>query len=104
MATVTTNTDVALEFKTFLPATPPDNLPFIIAQIGAWDISGKAETGIVIDCSGPDDPPVVLTGDNARKLAKWLTRAADKLDAADNKQQKKKRAQPYEQDDDDYRF
>ena len=103
MATITINTDTAIEFKTICQNTPADNLPFVIVQVGNWDINGKPASGIVVDCSGPDDNPAVLTGDNARKLAKWLTRAADKLDSADTRSSKKKRTH-YEQDDDEYRF
>lgn len=104
MATITLNTDSEIEFKTICPNVKPDNLPFLLVQLGDWDINGAAATGIIVDCSGPDEQPVVLTGDNARKLSKWLARAADKLDAASSKQQKKKRTH-YEQDDeDDYKF
>jgi len=103
VATVTVNTDSAIEFKSICQNTPAADLPFVLAQVGNWDIEGKAATGIIIDCSDPSAVPAVLTGDNARKLAKWLTRAADKLDATESRALKKKRVH-YEQDDDEYKF
>jgi hypothetical protein len=103
VATITINTDAAIEFKALCQNTSADASPFVIVQVGNWDIDGKQTTGIIVDCSGPDDAPAVLTGDNARKLAKWLTRAADTLDASPGRSQKKKRSH-YEQDDDEYKF
>ena len=103
MATITINTDAAIEFKALCQNTSADAFPFVIVQVGNWDIDGKQTTGIIVDCSGPDDAPAVLTGDNARKLAKWLTRAADTLDTSSGRSQKKKRTH-YEQDDEEYKF
>jgi hypothetical protein len=103
VATITINTDAAIEFKALCQNTSADASPFVIVQVGNWDIDGKQTTGIIVDCSGPDDAPAVLTGDNARKLAKWLTRAADTLDTSSGRSQKKKRTH-YEQDDEEYKF
>ena len=100
MATITINTAETIEFRDAQPNLPPD-ASFVTAQLGKWALDNSVETGIIVDASGPDTPPTVLSANNARKLAKWLTRAADELDAAGGTKATKKRHY-YEQDDDEY--
>jgi hypothetical protein len=103
VATITINTAAEIEFKELLPGVPVTDLPFLIAQSGNWEFDGKSATGVIIDGSRLDEPPTVLTSDNARKLAKWLIKAADTLDTAESRGVKKKRTY-YEQDDEEYGY
>lgn len=99
MATITINTAETIEFREADGANNA-NSSFVTAQLGEWDLGERAETGIVIDASGPESLPAVLSANNARKLAKWLTRAADQLERPQNGKSSKKR-QHYEDDEDD---
>lgn len=74
-----------------------DDTPTAIFQTGQWATGDSSEAGILIDVGGSDAP--VISPANARKLAKWLTRAADDLDG-DNKTAKKRPKQYYDEDDD----
>lgn len=108
MATISINTPDTIEFKNIVPGKPLNSAPFVSIQLGTWDFSTRTETGIVIDTdSSPDNPPV-LSATDARKLAKWLARAADELDGADKSHKKtNKKRTHYEEDDDEtggYRF
>ncbi len=71
--------------------------PALIVQSGDWDIGDHVESGIVFDVFG--DQPPILTSADARKLAKWLTRAADNLDGVKKSEKKHKQRHYYEQDD-----
>ncbi len=100
MATITINTAEEIEFRDARPGVAAD-ASFIVVQLGEWEFANKkVETGVIVDTNGLDAPPVVLSANNARKLAKWLMRAADQLDSEGSAKQPKKRHY-YEQDDDD---
>jgi hypothetical protein len=71
--------------------------PAMIMQAGDWQNESGVETGITVDVTGDEVP--ILTADNARKLAKWLQRAADNLDGVKS-QAKKRHKFSYEEDDD----
>jgi hypothetical protein len=71
--------------------------PTLIAQAGDWQVGDHVEAGIVFDAYG--DQPPILTSADARKLAKWLTRAADNLDGVKNSDKKNKHRRHYAQDD-----
>lgn len=104
MATLSLNTPEAIEFKNIHADLAPKDCPFIISQVGDWDCGGHVESGIVIDSAGTDVYPPILSANDARKLAKWLTRAADILDGAKEAPKKSKRRTHYEEDDDQYKF
>lgn len=105
MATLHINTADTIEFKNIRPALQAKDYPFISAQLGDWEIADKLEPGIVIDAVGTDKYPLILSANDARKLSKWLNRAADALDgtAAPSKQNKK-RAHYEEDDNNQYKF
>ncbi len=97
MATVVVNKPDHIEFKNATPASiPADDTPTVSFQAGDWDAGGYTESGIVVDAYGAQLP--LLSPNDARKLAKWLTRAADELDG--NKTAKKRKPH-YERDDED---
>ncbi len=107
MATISINTPDTIEFRTNLPGAPKNPVPYVSVQLGTWELAARTETGIIIDTDGSADYPPVLSSNDARKLAKWLNKAADELDGVAPKKQTKKRHH-YEEDDDDtnggYRF
>ncbi|NDD52916.1 hypothetical protein EBZ39_03410 [bacterium] len=104
MATVVINQPDRIEFKNLTPAGSAVNAPTATFQSGEWTISdNRDETGIIVDVSGPETP--ILTPADARKLAKWLIKAADELDGSSKKNNKHRRTSYYEQDEqDDYRL
>lgn len=98
MAIIVANTPDGIEFRD-AQTIKEKNAAFVSAQLGEWECNSRVDTGIVVDSSGLDVPPVVMSANNARKLSKWLARAADQLDAINGVKPAKKR-QYYEQDDD----
>jgi hypothetical protein len=75
--------------------------PTLIIQAGDWDSGGSTEPGIVFDVFGSQAP--ILTANDARKLAKWLVRAADSLDGfKTNDKKRKPKNHHYETDEDEY--
>lgn len=99
MATVIRNTPDEIGFCNSTPGKTPADLPTVKAILGDWETGTSVEPGIVFEIYGDQFP--MLTAADARKLSKWLARAADALD--DVKPQKKKGSgKPhYEPDDDD---
>ena len=104
MATVVVNKPHVIEFKNLDPSVNADDIPTLVAQAGAWQLHDTAgeETGIVVDVAGNAAP--LLTPTDARKLARWLTRAADELEGArgEKKQKKSRRHCGAEEDEDEY--
>lgn len=100
MATVVVNRPDHLEFKNIKSAAAPDDSPTIVFQAGDWDADGHTESGIVVDVFGAQLP--LLAPADARKLAKWLNRAADELDGG--KTDKKQKYRPRREDEDDDLF
>ena len=98
MATVVVNRPDLIEFKN---ASPAGDAPTLNIQAGDWEIDGHAESGIVFDVSGDQLP--ILAATDARKLAKWLNRAADELEGK-KKSNKKPRYHVQEDDEDTYGY
>lgn len=104
MANISLNTPDTIEFKNVVLGVAAETYPSLLAQVGSWDVANHPETGIAIDTDGGP----VLSANDARKLAKWLNKAADALDGEISQQKKTpKRRQHYEDDDDEnggYKF
>lgn len=99
MATIAVNTSDNIQFVNAENGQAKD-APTLNVQAGDWQIGQHVEAGILVDVTGIDAP--LLTANDARKLAKWLTRAADQLDGVKNSEKKRKPRQHYELDDDDF--
>lgn len=98
MATVVVNKPDCIKFSNVSSADKTDaDYPTVMLQTGQWDAGSYTETGIVVDVYGLYLP--ILSPQDARKLAKWLTRAADELDG--NKSVKRRKPH-YESDEDDF--
>lgn len=107
MANLRINTLYEIEFQNFRPNVPPKDLPYVVAQMGDWQIGSSTEAGIVIEAGGPDEYPPILSATDARKLAKWLNNAADALDGANSGHSKKNKKRNYYEEDEDesnYKF
>jgi hypothetical protein len=99
VATVVVNKPDQIEFKNIKANAPPADAPTLTVQAGNWETAdGSTEAGVVVDVYGPEAP--ILTPADARKLAKWLTRAADELEGTHKKNNKHKHYRHYEPDDD----
>lgn len=99
MATVVTNTAEEIIFCNSAVDKKKEDIPTLKAIAGDWETDTGLEAGVVFETYGAQFP--ILTAADARKLSKWLARAADLLE--DVKPQKKKgNSKPrYETDDDD---
>lgn len=96
MATVVENRPDSLVFVNGLSADKKES-PTLAVQAGDWEAGDHVESGIAFDTYGPQPP--LLTPADARKLAKWLNRAADSLDGVKHSDKKNKHRHHYEQDD-----
>lgn len=96
MATIVENRPDSLVYTNGLSADK-ENSPTLAVQAGDWEVGDHVESGIVFDTYGPQPP--LLTSADARKLAKWLNRAADSLDGVKHSDKKNKHRHHYEQDD-----
>jgi len=96
VATLAENTPHSIQF---VNADGSKNSPTLSVQAGDWDAGDHVESGIVFDTFGEQAP--ILSAADARKLAKWLTRAADIVDGVKNYDKKSKPRHHYEEDDDD---
>lgn len=94
MATLAENSPNAIRF---VNNDGSEESPTLLITAGDWQADGHVETGIVFDTFGDQAP--ILTPTDARKLAKWLTRAADLLDG--NKQHDKKNKPKRHYDDEE---
>lgn len=52
--------------------------PTVLAELGVWKTATGNSSGVVVDVFG-NEPPLLSAAD-ARKLGKWLLRAAETLD------------------------
>jgi hypothetical protein len=93
MAQIVINTAEALQLCNPQPATPPDQIPTLVLQLAGQD------AGVYFDVTGDHMP--LLTAHDARKVAKWLNKAADMLDGTKSSKRKgqKKMQQWYDDDD-----
>lgn len=106
MAITAINTSDTIEFRTNIPGAPKNPVPYVSIQLGVWELKEKTESGIIIDSGGSTDYSPVLSAADARKLAKWLNKAADDLEGVVAKKNNKKKHQ-YDDDDDEtggYKF
>jgi len=100
VATIVVNQPDHIEFKNVTAGETVDNAPTVLAQAGNWEITaGRGEAGVMFDVYGSAAP--ILTPVDARKLAKWLNRAADELEGSRKKPNKSKQRRHYEDDSDD---
>ena len=97
MATVVINQSDKIEFKN-LGQGKPEDAPTLNLQVGEFRVGDHREGGVVVDVFGEEAP--LLTSNDARKLSKWLARAADALDG-DSKEKKPKGNRHWRQDQDD---
>ncbi|NDC43275.1 MAG: hypothetical protein EBZ77_17295, partial [Chitinophagia bacterium] len=101
VATVVVNRSDLIEFRNIVPAKPASSSPTLVAQAGTWQSENNTdETGIVFDVGGDNAP--LLTPVDARKLAKWLTKAADELEGTGHDKKKNKHKRHWVEDDDEY--
>lgn len=96
MASLTINNPNTIEFANLSPSVKDS--PTLNVQCGEWESSGSFVAGVVFDVLGARMP--LLSAHDARKLAKWLNRAADTLDGVKNSGKKGKSRRHYEEADD----
>lgn len=95
MATVIKNTPGRIEFKNLVAAAPSSS-PALVLEAGDWDAGTYTESGIIVETTGVQLP--LLSANDARKLAKWLNKAAEDLDGV-RPSKKSKQQRPVDDDD-----
>ena len=96
MATLIVNNSTTIEFANLLSRN--NDSPTLNVQCGSWEFESAPVAGVVFDVLGDHTP--ILTAQDARKLAKWLNRAADALDGVKQFGKKGKSRRHYEEADD----
>lgn len=71
----------------------------VLAEVGVWATDTGNNTGVVIDLTGDNLPPI-LSANDARKLGKWLLRAAEELDGKPANSKKNRPRRNYDDSDD----
>ncbi|NDD53967.1 hypothetical protein EBZ39_08835 [bacterium] len=100
MATVVVNRPDLIEFRNIVPAKPASSSPTLVVQAGTWQAENNTEeSGIVFDVGGENAP--LLSPTDARKLARWLTKAADEIEGLGHEKKKNKPKRHWGEDDDD---
>jgi hypothetical protein len=97
VATLVENNPTSIQFMNVENGSK--DAPTLTVQAGDWDAGDHVESGIIFDTAGNQVP--MLSAADARKLAKWLTRAADIVEGVKNSDKKNKTRHRYEEDDDD---
>lgn len=96
MASIAKNTPQHIEFVNMSAA----DAPTLQVQAGEWELNdSNVSTGVVFDVFGAQAP--ILSPDDARKLAKWLDRAAALLEGKKPDKRHKNKHRP-EEDDEEY--
>lgn len=99
MANISVNNSAMIEFKNLLEGLKTEDVPTLTIQVGDWNNGKYVESGVAFDVVGDQLP--LLSANDARKLAKWLMRAADELEGKKNRDNKKAaRRHEHEEDDD----
>ena len=77
MAAIRINSSDTIQFTNVRGKENPAD-PTLLVQAGDWAVGDHVEAGVVFDTMGESAP--LLTAANARKLSRWLLKAADWLD------------------------
>lgn len=101
MANISVNNSAMIEFKNLAEGLKSEDVPTLTIQVGDWNNGKYVESGVAFDVVGDQLP--LLSAHDARKLAKWLMRAADELEGKKNRDNKKA-ARRHDEDDDDNQY
>lgn len=97
MAVIVSNSVDEIIFRDTSFSRDTTAAPTLSVLFGEWDQNGKSVSGILFETAGDTFP--LLTGSDARKLAKWLNDTADALEGV--APHKKTRGRNYYEQDDD---
>lgn len=99
MPIVTNEIDI-FELQNDVPVAKGEDQPTFLAEAGTWKTKTGQITGISVTTYGEVAPLVSPT--EARKLAKWLIRAAEDLEGADSRKSRPgSKPSHYDQDDEE---
>jgi hypothetical protein len=95
---IVTNESDIFELKNEIVPGEGNDAPTLLLEAGKWKTERGNISGISVSVFGDVSPLISPT--EARKLAKWLQRAADELEGAENhKPRAGTKPSHYEQDD-----
>ncbi len=98
MPIVTNELDI-FELRNDVPAANGQDQPTILLESGTWNTKTGDVTGICVSVFGDLAP--IISPTEARKVAKWLVRAAEELEGANGRKARPgSKPSHYELDDD----
>lgn len=74
-----------------------EDQPTVLAELGTWKTENGNSSGVVVDVFGSEQP--LLSAADARKLGKWLLRAAEELDGKPSQDKKNKPRRHYDDEE-----
>jgi len=77
---------------------PGEEHSTVLAEVGTWKTDTGNTSGVLVDIQG--DIAALLSATDARKLGRWLMRAAEELDGKPAQDKKGRARRHYEVDDD----
>jgi hypothetical protein len=82
-----------------MPVKAGEEIPTVLAEVGTWQVESGQSSGVLLDVYGAVVP--LLSANDARKLGKWLLRAAEELDGKQTQERKNKPRRHYEDEYDE---
>lgn len=77
---------------------PDEKHATVLVEVGTWKTETGNTSGVLVDIIG--DMDALLSATDARKLGRWLLRAAEELDGKPAQERKGRAQRRYEADDD----
>jgi hypothetical protein len=77
---------------------PGEKHSTVLAEVGTWKTETGNKSGVLVDVVG--DLAALLSATDARKLGRWLMRAAEELDGKPAQDRKNRPRRRYEDDED----
>ncbi len=97
MSPIVHNEPDIFELRNAVPVKDGEDPPTLLAEFGTWRTPQGLTSGVSVATYGEAAP--LLSPTDARKLAKWLHRAADELEGSNRRARPGAKPSHYEQDD-----
>lgn len=91
------NTPDLIEIVNDVPVTKGEDPPTVLAEFGTWKTETGDQTGVVFEVFGERTP--LLGVSEARRLAKWLMQAAERMDGGPVERRGGQKKRRHDEDD-----
>lgn len=100
---VVQQTNALIELRSgHVPVKDGEEHPTVFAEVGTWKTENGNSSGVAIDVFGVKQP--LLSAADARKLGKWLLRAAEELDGKPAHDKKNKTRRRYDDEEEEQTY